>query len=81
MPKAPTAKLLNAKGRVTLHACVRLAKRGRGRERSIYPIYRCTETGAERPYGCLPSRTSCQQLQQFFPGIPLSIEHFGDQAA
>ena len=81
MPKAPTAKILNAKACVTLHVCVRLEKRGVGRARSIYPVYRCTETGAERDYGYLRAGTSCRQLGALFPGIPLAIEYPDEQAA
>ena len=68
-----TAKLMNARGRVTKHTCVRLEKRGRGHKRSIYPIYRCVETGSERDYGYLRGSTPLRHRHELFPGIKLVI--------
>ena len=68
-----TAQLMNARGRVTKHSCVRLEKRGRGPERSIYPIYRCSENGSDRDYGYLPGSSPKRTLRKLFPGIKLVI--------
>ena len=73
MSKRLTAKLLNAKGQVTKHTCVRLEKRGRGPNRSIYPIYRCAETGSTRVFGCLRCSTPKRHLHELYPGIKLVI--------
>lgn len=77
MSSAPTAKLLNGKGRVTLHECVRLEVRRLPRQslvgwrRGIYPIYRCVSTGSERIFGCLDLRVGARQLAVLFPGVTL----------
>ena len=71
MSREPTARLLNAHGRVTLHQCVRLEVRGTGYAKSIYPVYRCTATGTERDYGCLRAGTSTAQLGKLFPDVEL----------
>ena len=69
--------LLNHRGRVTLHECVRLEVRRLPRQalagwlRGIYPIYQCVSTGSERIFGCLALRTSTHQLARLFPGVPL----------
>lgn len=77
-----TAKLLNEYGRVTLHECVRLEIRNKrrrntlaGRMAGVYPIYQCTETHAERIYGCL---TPGSEWQSLFPGV--SVEEADDRA-
>ena len=66
-----TAKLVNAHGRVTLHQCIRLEMRGEGQNKGIYPIYRCTETGIDRVFGCLRAVTNTYWLDQLFPDIEL----------
>ena len=73
MPGRLTATLANARSQVTKHVCVRLEKRGRGPNRSIYPIYRCTETGTTRVFGCLPCSTPKRHLCELYPGIKLVI--------
>ena len=68
-----TAMLLNERGRVTLHECVRLEVRRRprpdaviGRMTGVYPIYQCTETYGERIYGCLALSV---RWENAFPGV------------
>ena len=68
-----TARLLNVRGRVTLHECVRLELDGSGSERAIYPIYRCTETGLDREFGCLNPSLRPAQLSALYPDVPLVV--------
>ena len=85
MPRLITAQLLNHRGRVTLHVCNRLEKRGHGRQRAIYPIFICAETGEERSFGFLCATTGVRVLAQLYPHIPLVIpdpaEDGGERAA
>ena len=83
MSKAPTAKLLNAAGRVTLHQCIRLVVQPVarktdtfvGQKEGIYPVYECLETGAERIFGCLHLETPRADLWALFPGGTVAIGH------
>ena len=79
MSTAPTAVLLNAHGRFTLHTCVRLEiirlEPGRGpltgHLAGIYPIYQCVETESERIFGCLQLDLEPWELDELFPEIVL----------
>lgn len=74
-----TAQLMNAHERVTLHQCIRLEMRSTPGDKGIYPIYRCTETRAERVFGCLRACTGDQWLKLMFPDVELV--HAPDQRA
>lgn len=75
MPNAPTANLPNPSGHITRHTCMRLEIRGEGKDKSIYPIYRCSETAAERVFGYLPSSTPKRHLRKLYPGVELVAAH------
>ena len=79
MPKRKTAKLLNVRGQVTEHVCIRMEKRGTGRRRGIFPIYKCTVTGEERSFGYLAcSEARMGELREWYPGAPLEIVEPGE---
>lgn len=62
MPGPTEAKLLNARGRVTLHVFSHLNSRRLG----MYPIFLCTETGSQRAFGCIRHGTPKRDLERFF---------------
>ena len=74
-----TAKLMNARGRVTLHLCVLLEMRGTGQKKGIYPIFECTETASKRSYGCLRAGTTPYQLNMLFPGVEMVYAESDDR--
>ena len=82
MSKAPTAKLLNAPGCVTLHQCIRLVVQPAtrktdtfvGQNEGTYPVYECLQSGAERIYGFMRLKTPREDLQLLFPGVPVVTE-------
>ena len=71
MPSLRTARLLNSRGRITLHVCVRLEIRPVLRSRGICPIFKCVENGSERVFGCLDTKGSRRLLKKLYPGIPI----------
>ena len=79
MSSAPTARLINAHGKITLHTCVRLViirlERADGPPAGhlpgIYPIYQCAETESESIFGCLRLDLLASEIDELFPGIVL----------
>ncbi len=58
-------KLLNARGRVTLHKFVRLELRSFPRL-GIYPVFRCDECGSTRDFGCMRALTRLSELVKLY---------------
>ena len=74
MPEAPRVRLLNRRGQMTDHVFSPLQEWSEELRDTFgcrvtngwYPMFRCTETDAERVYGCVRRNPSTSALEALF---------------